>query len=84
MNEEVKEVYELFLVRVNELSIDEKAKCMLIMSMANVVAVVSRQEDAELQGVYLHLSTKECAIRYAQLSDNLMVKFLCSNFLEEE
>lgn len=83
MNEEVKAAYELFLDTVNKLPIDAKAKCKLIMSMADAVAVVSRQEDAVLQGAKLHLVTKEYAIRYAHLSDNPMIKFLCSIFLED-
>lgn len=83
MNEVVKAAYELFINTVNELSIDEKDKCKLIMSMADVVAVTSRQEDAVLQGAELHLVTKEYAIRYAQLTDSLIMKFLSAIFLED-
>ena len=84
MNEEVKEMYEEFLETVNLLSIDEKEKCMLIMVMANVVSVVGRSNDPHLQASKLHLSTKEYAIRFAELSDNSVFKLLSRIFLEDK
>ena len=83
MEKEVKEAYDEFEDTVKRLSIEERDKCVL-MDMAKIVSVVSRQKDYRLQTSKLYFATKEYAIRFAQLSDNVIVKLLSSVFLEDK